>query len=251
VLGEDGRKLSKRHGATSITEFRKMGFVPEALLNFLAFLGWAPGEGEEQEIFSKEELAQRFSLEHVNKAGAVFSYDKLDWMNGVYIRAMSQDELARRLLPYLAEGLNITQEELGGAEKVQELVPLVQERLKRLTDVAEWCDVFFVDLPAPEAAQLVGKKTDVVSSLAALRRVIALLEDLPEWSEHTIEEPMRQLAEELNLKPGQLFGIVRVAVTGKTVAPPLFGTLAILGREKTLARLRVAETQLAVHLEKA
>ncbi len=244
VLAADGRKLSKRHGAASISEFRKMGFLPEALLNFLAFLGWAPGEGQEQEIFTLQELAQHFSLEHVNKAGAVFSYDKLDWMNGEYIRAMPQDELARRVLPYLAAGLGMSEDEIG-LGKVKQLVPLIRERLKRLTDATEWCDLFFEDFPPPPASALIGKKMDAASSLAALRRVIATLASVPEWTEHAMEPPMRALTEELGLKTGQLFGIVRVAVTGKEVAPPLFGTLVVLGREKVMQRLRAAEKQLA------
>jgi glutamyl-tRNA synthetase len=245
VLAADGRKLSKRHGAASIGEFRKMGFLPEALLNFLAFLGWAPGEGEEQEIFTPQELARHFRLEHVNRAGAVFSYDKLDWMNGEYIRAMPQDELARRVLPYLAAGLGMSEEEIGGTAKVAQLVPLVRERLKRLTDAVEWCDFVFKDFPPPAASALAGKKMDAASSLAALRRVIALLEGLPEWTESAMEPPMRALTEELRLKTGQLFGIVRTAVTGKEVAPPLFGTMVVLGREKVMQRMRAAEAQFA------
>ncbi|MBN1887218.1 MAG: glutamate--tRNA ligase [Thermoflexales bacterium] len=246
VLGEDGRKLSKRHGATSISEFRKQGFLPEALFNFLVFLGWSPGEGEEREFFSRQELVERFSLDHVNRAGAVFSYPKLDWINGEYIRALAHDELARRLLPYLAAGLGLPEEEIG-LDKVRQLVPLVRERLKRLTDVVEWCDVFFVDFPPPEADRLIGKKMEAATSLAALRRAIAVLEGLPdsEWGEATLEELLRKLVDELGLKTGQLFGIVRVAVTGKDVAPPLFGTLAVLGQAKSLERLRAAEAQLA------
>jgi glutamyl-tRNA synthetase len=244
VLAADGKKLSKRHGATSISEFRKMGFLPEALLNFLAFLGWAPGEGEEQEIFTREELAQRFSLEHVNKAGAVFSYDKLDWMNGEYIRMMPQDELARNVLPYLAAGLGLSEEEIGLA-KVEQIIPLIRERLKRLTDAPGWCDLFFKDMPIPPASALIGKKMDAASSLAALRRVIATLENVPEWTEDVMEPPMRALTEELGLKTGQLFGIVRMAVTGKEIAPPLFGTMVVLGRDKVMERLRAAESQLA------
>jgi glutamyl-tRNA synthetase len=244
VLEPGGKKLSKRHGAASIAEFRKEGFLPEALFNFLAFLGWAPGDGEEQEIFTREELARRFSLEHVNKAGAVFSYDKLDWMNGEYIRMMPQDELARHVLPYLAAGLGMTEEEIG-LPKVEQIIPLVRERLKRLTDAPGWCDLFFKDLPIPPASALIGKKMDAVSSLAALRRVIATLDSVPEWTEHVIEPPMRALTEELGLKTGQLFGLVRIAVTGKEVAPPLFGTMAVLGRDKVMERLRAAERQLA------
>jgi glutamyl-tRNA synthetase len=245
VLAPDGRKLSKRHGATSVAEFRKQGYLPEALLNFLAFLGWAPGEGEEQEIFAPQELAERFSLEHVNKAGAVFSYDKLEWMNGEYIRAMPLDELAERVLPYLSEGLGISEAELRASGKLMGLMPLIRERMKRLTDAAGLCDLFFKDFPPPPASALVGKKMDAASSLAALRRVIATLASVPDWTEHAMEPPMRALTEELGLKTGQLFGIVRVAVTGRDVAPPLFGTMVVLGREKVMERLRAAEKQLA------
>lgn len=246
VLAPDGRKLSKRHGATSIAEFRKQGFLPEALFNFLAFLGWAPGEGDEREILSRQELIELFDLERVNKAGAVFAYDKLDWMNGEYIRAMPQDELARRVLPYLAAGLGTTPEALGGADgPIRQIVPLIRERLKRLTDVTQWCDLFFVDFPPPEAQNLIGAKLDAAASLNALRRTIELLASLPDWTEQAMEEPLRHLADELGLKTGQLFGIIRMAATGKSVSPPLFGTLAVLGREKSLARLRAAEAQLA------
>jgi glutamyl-tRNA synthetase len=245
VLAADGRKLSKRHGATSIAEFRNSGFLPEALLNFLAFLGWAPGEGEEQEIFTPQQLAERFSLEHVNKAGAVFSYDKLDWMNGEYIRAMPLDELAERVLPYLSEGLGISEAELRASGKLMPLMPLIRERMKRLTDAAGLCDLFFKDFPPPSASALIGKKMDAASSLVALQRVITVLSSVPEWTEHVMEPPMRALTEELRLKTGQLFGIVRVAVTGRDVAPPLFGTMAVLGHDKVMERLRAAEQQLA------
>ncbi|MEA3344691.1 MAG: glutamate--tRNA ligase, partial [Chloroflexota bacterium] len=132
VLGEDGKRLSKRHGATSIAEFKRMGYLPEALFNFLALLGWAPGEGEEQEIFSREELVQLFDLTRVQPSAARFSYDKLDWMNSEYIRALPADELAERLLPVLRDaGLD------ASLDKVRELVPLVRERLKTLNDAVE------------------------------------------------------------------------------------------------------------------
>jgi len=147
-------------------------------------------------------------------------------------------------LPYLATGLGMTEDEIG-LQKVEQLVPLIRERLKRLTDAPGWCDLFFKEMPLPAAPALVGKKMDAASSLAALRRVIATLEAVPEWTEHAMEPPMRALTEELGLKTGQLFGIVRMAVTGKEVAPPLFGTMVVLGHEKVMERLRVAEQQLA------
>jgi len=166
-------------------------------------------------------------------------------MNGEYIRALPLDELAERVLPYLSEGLGISEVELRASGKLLPLMPLIRERLKRLTDAPEWCNLFFQDFPPPPASALVGKKMDAASSLAALRRVIATLASVSDWTEHAMEPPMRALTEELGLKTGQLFGIVRVGVTGKEVAPPLFGTMAVLGREKVMERLRAAERQLA------
>jgi len=246
VNGPDGKKLSKRHGATSITEFREQGYLPEALLNFLALLGWAPGEGEEQEIFSREELIERFDLFRVNRAPAAFSYEKLDWMNGVYIRDLPQRELLERLLPFLQDAGLVPDpcpEEMRA--RLAWLVPLVQERLKRLEDVVEMTAFMFQEIETPPAENLVGKKMTPGESLAALRRARQLLAEVEPFEPEPIEPPMRALAEELGLKAGQLFGIVRWAVTGKQVAPPLFGSLAVMGRERTLARLDAAEKVLA------
>ena len=235
VNGPDGKKLSKRHGATSITEFRNQGYLPEALFNFLAFLGWAPGEGEEQELFSREELIERFDLFRVNRAPAAFSYNKLDWMNGVCIRNLSADDLAARLMPVLREaGFD------PDPDTVRQLVPLVQERLKRLSDVVGLTDLFFTEAMTHDPAMLVGKKMTQEASLAALEKAIATLEALPDFGEETLETALRGLADALGLKARQLLGIIRVAVTGKKVSPPLFGTLHVLGRERSLARMRQA-----------
>jgi glutamyl-tRNA synthetase len=241
VNGPDGKKLSKRHGATSITQFRQQGYLPEALLNFLALLGWAPGEGEEQEIFTREELIERFDLFRVNRAPAVFAYDKLDWMNGVYIRNLSQEALLERLLPFWQEAGCVPDpcpKEMR--EKLRQIVPLVQERLKRLEEVVEWTAFYFREVKPPPVEQLVGKKMTPQESLEALRRVRGLLAEVEPFEAEAMEGPMRALAEELGLKAGPLFGIVRWAVTGQQVAPPLFGSLAILGREQVLARLDAA-----------
>jgi glutamyl-tRNA synthetase len=246
VTGPDGKKLSKRHGATSITEFRRQGYLPEALLNFLALLGWAPGEGEEQEIFSREELIERFDLSHVSRASAAFSYEKLEWTNGVYIRNLSQEALLERLLPFWQEaGLVPDPCPAHLLPTLRRIVPLVQERLKRLDEVAGWTRFLLHDIEPPPAENLVGKKMNPEESLVALRRTRRLLSKLDAFDAETMESLMRALAEELGLKAGQLFGVVRWAVTGQKAAPPLFESLAILGPERVLARLDAADVALS------
>lgn len=240
ILGEDGAKLSKRHGATSLAEYWEAGYLPEAMFNFLALLGWA--YDDKTEIMTREEIIQRFRLHKVNPSPAVFSRQKLDWMNGVYIRGLGQHDLAVRLLPYLQQaGLNADE------GMVRCLVPLVQERIKVLPDAVQLVDFFFTDELDYQTKWLVGKKMGAADSLEALRRVVDVLEHVPSFDEEALEISLRELTEQLGLKAGQLFGIIRVAVTGKQVAPPLFGTLRVLGRERTLARLRTAEATL-LHL---
>jgi len=241
-----GKKLAKRAGATSITQFRDHGYLPEALLNFLALLGWAPGEGEEQEIFSREELIERFDLFRINLAPAAFAYDKLDWMNGVYIRNLPQEELLIRLLPFMQKAGLVADpcpEEVQA--RLRWLVPLVQERIRRLEDVVEMTAFMFQDVETPPAEKLVGKKMTPEESLAALRTVRGVLAGVEPFEPEPIETAMRALAEDLGLKAGQLFGIVRWAVSAKKVSPPLFGSLAVVGQERVLARLDAAEEVLA------
>jgi glutamyl-tRNA synthetase len=238
ILGEDGTKLSKRHGATALSDFRDSGYLPEAIFNFLALLGWA--YDDKTEIMSREDIVQRFILEKVSPSPAVFSREKLEWMNGVYIRDLKQDDVAARILPFLqAAGLETDE------ETVRRLVPLIQERIKVLADAVELVDFFFAEEIQYDRQLLVGKKMDALASLEALRRVLEILERIPSFDEETLETTLRELTAELGLKAGQLFGIVRVAVTGKQVAPPLFGTLSILGRERVLARLCRAEQALS------
>ncbi len=246
VLGADGKKLSKRHGATSITEFRAQGYLPEALLNFLALLGWAPGEGDEQEIFDRDDLIARFDLFRVNRAPATFSYDKLDWMNGVTIRSLPEETLLERLLPFWQRAGFVPnpcpKEE---RERLLRIVPLVRERLKRLDEITEWTDFIFREIEPVPAEKLVGDKMTPQASLAALCRVRDLLASVEPFRAEAMEPPMRALAQELGLKTGQLFGIVRWATSGKPVSPPLFGSLEAIGRERVLARLDAAEQTLA------
>ncbi len=246
VLGADGKPLSKRHGATGISQFRRQGYLPEALLNFLALLGWAPGEGEEQEIFSRDELIERFDLRRVSKAAAVLSYEKLDWMNGVYIRALPQDQLLDRLLPFWQEaGLVPDPCPEDVRASLADLVPLVQERLARLDQVVDWTRFLFQEIETPPAEMLVGKKMTASESLKALKAARAVLAGAQPYDAETLEKEMRALADGEGLKASQLFGLVRFATTGQKVAPPLFGSLAFLGRERTLSRMDAAAEVLA------
>lgn len=244
ILGEDRSKLSKRHGATSLSDYRDSGYLPEAMFNFLALLGWA--YDDKTEIMTREELIEHFSLERVNPAPAVFSKDKLVWMNGVYIRKLRADDLATRLLPLLEKaGL------IADMDTVQSLVPLIQERIRVLPDAIDLVDFFFQEEITYEPRLLVGKKMEPADSLAALRSAHKALNGLSAFEEETLESTLRDLAEQRGLKAGQLFGIIRVAVTGKTVAPPLFGTLSILGKERALNRIQKAEKALADFVDSA
>jgi glutamyl-tRNA synthetase len=238
ILGEDGARLSKRHGATAVGEYRGAGYLPEAMFNFLALLGWA--YDDKTELMSRDEIIERFTLEKANPSPAVFSKEKLDWMNGVYIRGLAEDDLVRRLLPFL-ENAGLEADEYT----VRRLVPLIQERIKLLSDAAELVDFFFTEKITYEPKLLMGKKMGASDSLNALRRALQALEEVSSFEESALEAVLRALVDELGVKAGQLFGIIRVAVTGKTVAPPLFGTLSVLGRERVLARLRTAEDLLA------
>jgi len=249
VLGPDGKKLGKRHGATSVDEFRRQGYLPNALLNFLSLLGWAPGEGEEQEIFTREELIERFNVDRINLSAAVFSYEKLDWMNGHYIRQMSEEALLEALTPFWANaGLIPMPVPVEMHHKLQILVPLVQERLKTLRDVVPLTDFVFQDIETPTVDKLIGRKMTAESSLEAIREVQRMLREFVPFDADTIEAPMRELATTLGLKVGQLFGIIRNAVTGKMVSPPLFGSIQALGLEQTLKRLENAEDVLVAHI---
>jgi glutamyl-tRNA synthetase len=246
VNGPDGSKLSKRHGATSIAQFRDQGYLPEALLNFLALLGWAPGEGDEQEIFSREELIERFDLFRVNRASAVFSYKKLDWMNGLYIRSLSEGELLERLMPFWREsGLVPDPCPDDLMARLRQLVPIVQERLKRLDEIVVWTTPLLREIEPPAAENLLGKKMTPQQSLEVLQRARALLASVAPFEAGTMEQPLRDLANELGVKAGALFGILRWATTNQPVSPPLFGSFEFLGREQVLARLDAAAEALA------
>jgi glutamyl-tRNA synthetase len=223
VFGADGRKLSKRHGAVSVDEFRQAGYVPEALMNFLALLGWAP-DGETT-IMSREELVERFSLERVGSSPATFDYTKLDWMNGVYLRELAVDQYAERLLTWLREQGYDWPDEL-----VRAAAPIVQEKISRLDEFPAFAGFLFHDVE-PDPALLDA------SILLAAEGALAAIDP---WTADGIEAALKRLCDELGEKPRVVYMPIRVAVTGSAVSPGLYESLELLGKEEALARIGAA-----------
>jgi glutamyl-tRNA synthetase len=243
VLGQDGQKLSKRHGATRLVEFREKGYLPEAILNYIALLGWSYDASTE--VFSLSELERLFSLERLNKAPGVFDYKKLDWFNGLYIRRLAAGRLAELLLPFLQrEGLVADPPAAAEWERVQAMVPLVRERLILLSDIGALARFLFRPV-APAAEELVPRKMEPARAAEALRRAEQLLEGFMERSDADNEARFRALAGELGLKLGDLLMPIRVAVTGSRASPPLFESVRLLGAEEARLRLRAALELLA------
>jgi glutamyl-tRNA synthetase len=247
ILGPDRSKLSKRHGDTSMLEFRGSGFLPEALFNFLGLLGWSLDD--KTEIISREEFVRHFGIERIVKNPAVFNLEKLTWMNGVYIRDLPPQTLADKLAPILEESLPAAIARPIDRSNLARIVPLVHERIKRLDEAPDLCGFFFQEgeLTYP-LDDLLGKrfvdpKGTPAEAAQALATVLERLQPLDEWGHEALEGIIRPLAAELGLKTGDLFGVIRVAVTGRTAAPPLFETMAVLGRESCLARLESAVQQ--------
>ncbi len=226
MLNPDKTKISKRKNAVYIGEFQAMGYLPETMINFLALQGWSPGTT--QEVFTFDELVQAFSVERCTPANAVFDMQKLEWLNGVHIRKLVPSDLARRLVPFLADaGLVPATPDDVTLDRLTALIPLVQERMHRLAEAPALLDFFF---RTPSEAE---ERPDPAACAAAAAR----LASLEPWAVDTIEPALRALALELGMKPGQLFMPLRLAVSGRKVTPPLFESLAVLGREETLARL--------------
>ncbi|HZR93717.1 MAG TPA: glutamate--tRNA ligase [Gaiellaceae bacterium] len=225
LLGPDGKKLSKRHGAQSIEELRAAGYVAPALMNFLALLGWS--YDDRTTIMSRDELIERFSLERVGSSPATFDYEKLDWMNGMYLRAMSREDYADTLVRYLRkQGYDWPE------EKIRASAPLVQAKIERLGQFPEYAGFLFHPV-VPDRAELDGGTPVVREAAEALKTVE------PFDAEH-IEAALRGLAERNGLKPRDAFKPIRIAVTGSNVSPGLFESIELLGRDETVARLEAA-----------
>ncbi len=244
ILGPDRSKLSKRHGAASVLEFREMGYLPDALVNFLALLGWSLDETSE--VFSKNDLVRHFTPERILANPAVFNIEKLDWFNGLYIRGMADAELADALLPWLEDPAHGLPADTVPVDRdyLASIVPLERERLKRLSEAPEMLSFFFEERLSYDASALVPKGLDAAGTQAALNAALATATDTEDWSVAALETAYRALAARLEVKTGQLFGAIRVAVTGRTAAPPLFDTLSVLGKERCVSRLRAALTSL-------
>ncbi|HBY62257.1 MAG TPA: glutamate--tRNA ligase [Solibacterales bacterium] len=233
VLGTDGKKLSKRHGATFLGAFREAGYLPEAILNFMALIGWSPGEGEQEEIFTLDELTRRFSLDRVNNAGGVFSYEKLKWMNGVYIRQLAPEDLEARLKPFLsAAGLAVD------GEKLRRIVPHIQQRLELLPDAIPLVQFLFKESIDRDLDAMLKKGMDETTAREICRKGADALAALPEFDAASAEAALRKLADELGRPSGPVFTVVRIAVTGQKVTPPLFESIYALGQHDAASRLR-------------
>jgi len=249
ILNTDRTKMSKRKIQTAVADYRADGFLPEALVNYFALLGWS--SGTEEEIFSLDELAERFELQRVQSAGAVFDRERLAWLNGQWMRRLSESELIERLLPFLADHLEVRgkagdQVRAPTPEDLRPLVPLIQERLPTLAAIGPLVDFLFVEQVAFDPALLVPKKWDApttVEALTAARHTIAEVGRVS-YEADELEPPLRALVAEHGWKAGDLFMAIRVAVTGRTATPPLFDTLIALGYDRTLQRLDAARERL-------
>ncbi len=239
IHGEDGSKLSKRHGASSALEFREEGYLPEAVVNFIVLLGWSPGD--DREVMSLDELIASFSLERIRKTSAIFNREKLDWMNGEYVKARPVGEVVDSLLDILRE----SGYDADGLERswVERLIELYRDRAKRLAEIPKLAYFLFEDVRMDQdAVDGVLRREGVADVLSG---AADRLEGCGEWSEEAIEKALRAMVEEEGIKLGKLGQPIRVAVTGGKVSPGIFETLALVGREKSLARLRAAAEMLS------
>ncbi len=240
ILAPDRSKLSKRHGATSVEEFRDQGFLPEALLNYMALLGWSPGN--DLEIFSLEEVASSFSLHRVNKTAAIYDTDKLTWLNSHYIREYDLEKLAAAARPFFVkEGLIAGEGEAEDYTYYREVLEIVRERARTLVELAEISTYFFKDqFDYDEKGTRKHFKNEQTAGL--LRRIANDLKALEDFNGESAEEAINKLAEEMELSFGKLVNPVRLAITGRTGGPGVLAIMTLLGRERTVERLaRAAE----------
>ena len=253
ILDPSGKgKMSKRKKVVAgkeylalVHEFRDTGYLPDAMFNFLVNVGW--NFDPEQEVFSREEAVERFRLEEINPSAAALPYEKLDWLNGLYIRELTAAALKEALLPFLRQQLGIAEDELRSDRRLDVLVPVIQERLKHLGEAAAWLDWAYLDADEISYATpklLIGRKLDAAQSLEVLQVGASLLAEIQPFCAQTVHQAFRTQAEELGLKAGSFFGPFRGAISGKKVSPPLFESIEALGRQETLRRVERAIQEL-------
>jgi glutamyl-tRNA synthetase len=216
-----------------VQDLKDMGYLPEGVINWIALMGWS--YDDKAEFFTMQDLIEKFSIDKLNASPAAIDFKKLDHFNGLHIRALETDELVKRIKPYFeAAGFE------AGDKTLAEIAPLIQMRMTTLDEAPQLAGFFFKENVQPQPEELVGKDMTAAQSAEAARRAHDILAALDGLTHEAAEEPMRALAEELGLKAGQLFGILRAAVTGQSISPPLFESMQIIGREKTLERIQAA-----------
>jgi glutamyl/glutaminyl-tRNA synthetase len=237
--------MSKRKSQTAIDDYREQGYITEAIVNHLALLGW--NSGEDEDLFSLEELESRFDLARVQPSGAIFDAERLDWLNGQWIRRLPEDELVERALPFLVRALEAAQEEghrvrIPTADDLAPLLPMVIERLPRLDAIGPMLDFVFVEDVSVDSGILVPKRWDPPTTVTGLTEAVRVIEDLGQVSFEAdeLEPPLRALCQERGWKVGDLFMAIRVAITGRVATPPLFDVMVAIGYETTIDRLKAA-----------
>ena len=238
ILGPDRSKLSKRHGATSLLEYREQGYLPEVMLNFLALLGWSLDD--RTELFSREELVKHFSLERLSKTAAIFDIKKLQWMNGVYLRQFSVEELTEKAIPFLEKYLPAKVKRPLDRNFARQVISLEQERAKTLAELPQLTEFFFTDEIDYNADLLLSESLNRERAARALAIALEKLRALEPFEVASLESLLRGLTVELSLKTGEFFGLLRVAITGRTATPPLFQTMAVLGKPRCLQQIEAA-----------
>ena len=253
ILDPSGKgKMSKRKKTVAgkeylalVHEFQDAGYLPDAMFNFLTNVGWNYDPVEE--VFSREEAIERFQLEEINPSAAALPYEKLDWLNSLYIRALTPGALKSALIPFLSRQLGLPEAELAGDRRLDILVPVIQERIKRLDEAADWLDWALQDaeeIVYNEPKLLIGRKMDAGGSIRMLQAGASLLESVEPFAAEPIQQAFRERADELEVKAGSFFGPIRGAISGKRVSPPLFESIEALGREETLRRIGRAKLAL-------
>lgn len=229
----DTSQLMKDGFSIYLTDLESLGYLPESVLNWTALMGWS--YDDRTEFFTLDDLVEKFDIARLNPSPAAINFSKLDHFNGLHIRSLPVPDLAARIKPFFQKaGYEVDD------DKLLKITPLIQPRIVTLDDAPEMGGLFFEDEVQPDPEQLVGKKMSVSESAKAARLTYDILVGLPEINQETAEQPLRELADQLGIKAGQLFGIIRVSVTGRTVSPPLFETMEIIGKEMVLERMQNA-----------